>query len=206
VKPGDAANTTTGPPGSKSGDQSGDPLPVDGDGAGHGAPKHLLGRRVQPGSSHGEWLRGRACSSPRPAAGATIQFGNFVGSIQCSAADHVLDRDCSMRRDPGPRMSTGTTSPSFEVECNQCTEVPGWPAITNASTGHGEPALSLGPLRDLHRGEKNLTQLDRTQLPQRQSAAPLGTWTECRAEPERPPASATAPTGAPYVLGVAYHY
>ena len=177
-------------------------LPVDGDRPRRTAPRARYSGVELTWQHIMENGFGTACSSPRPAPAATTSSATSSGAIN-AAPPTTFSIGLLYEKGPWARTSTGTTSRASPPDCSQCTEVPGMACdLRCLRLGHGEPALPLlARLRDLRRGQEP-EQLDRTQLPQRQSALPWAPGQNVGAS-ESGTGIGYSAYGRTYVLGLA---
>jgi iron complex outermembrane recepter protein len=132
------------------------------------------------------------------------QFGNFVGSIN-AAPPTTFSIGLLYEKGPWATDVNWDHQSSFEVECNQCTEVPGWPAITNAFDWVTASLHYHWGRFEIYTEGKNLTNsIARSYL----NGNPLLPWA-----PGQNVGQSLSGTGIgyssygrTYVLGVAYHY
>src|SRR5580658_2822713 len=99
-------------------------------GPGEWRREHLLRHRAHLAVHHGEWLRDpyRLHGDPNPQLRPVRQLR---GGHQCGAPDHLLHRT-ALREGAVERGRQLGPPVELHGSCNQCTEVPGWPAISYA--------------------------------------------------------------------------
>jgi iron complex outermembrane receptor protein len=132
------------------------------------------------------------------------QFGNFVGSIN-AAPPTTFSIGLLYEKGPWAMDVNWDHQSSFEAECSQCTEVPGWPAITNAFDWVTASLHYHWGRFEIYTEGKNLTNsIARSYL----NGNPLLPWA-----PGQNVGQSLSGTGIgyssygrTYVLGVAYHY
>jgi len=133
------------------------------------------------------------------------QYGNFVGSIN-AAPPTTFSIGLLYEKGPWAADVNWDHQSSYEVACSQCTEVPGWPAISDSFDwvtaslhyhfGHGFEVYTEG---------KNLTNaMARSYL----NGNPLLPWAPGQSvgQSESGTGIGYSAYGRTYVLGVAYHY
>ncbi len=132
------------------------------------------------------------------------QFGNFVGSIN-AAPPTTFSIGLLYEKGPWATDVNWDHQSSFEAECNQCTDVPGWPAITNAFDWVTASLHYHWGRFEIYTEGKNLTNsIARSYL----NGNPLLPWA-----PGQNVGQSLSGTGIgyssygrTYVLGAAYHY
>jgi iron complex outermembrane receptor protein len=132
------------------------------------------------------------------------QFGNFVGSIN-AAPPTTYSIGLLYEKGPWAADVNWDHQSSFEVACSQCTEVPGWPAISDAFDWVTASLHYHWGRFEIYTEGKNLTNsIARSYL----NGNPLLPWA-----PGQEVGQSLSGTGIgyssygrTYVLGVAYHY
>jgi iron complex outermembrane recepter protein len=132
------------------------------------------------------------------------QFGNFVGSIN-AAPPTTFSIGLLYEKGPWAADVNWDHQSSFEVACSQCTEVPGWPAISDAFDWVTASLHYHWGRFEIYTEGKNLTNsIARSYL----NGNPLLPWA-----PGQEVGQSLSGTGIgyssygrTYVLGVAYHY
>ena len=126
------------------------------------------------------------------------QFGNFVGAINAAPPTTFT---IGLLYDKGPigrRMSTGITSRASLPNATECTEVPGWPAITDAFDWvTASLHYRFGNGFEIYTEGKNLQQLDRRAAISTATRSCLGRPARTVGGSDSGTGSATAPTAAP---------
>ena len=132
------------------------------------------------------------------------QFGNFVGSIN-AAPPTTFSIGLLYEKGPWATDVNWDHQSSFEAECNQCTDVPGWPAITNAFDWVTASLHYHWGRFEIYTEGKNLTNsIARSYL----NGNPLLPWAPGQSVGQSLSGTGIGYSsyGRTYVLGVAYHY
>jgi iron complex outermembrane receptor protein len=133
------------------------------------------------------------------------QYGNFAGAIN-AAPPTTFSIGLLYEKGPWAADVNWDHQSSFESECSQCTEVPGWPAISNAFDWvTASLHYHFGRGFEVYTEGKNLTNsVARTYL----NGNPLLPWAPGQniGQSSSGVGYGYSAYGRTYVLGVAYHY
>ena len=180
-----------------------------GNGALHAVPMdHLCaGQRRQerpstasssPGSTSWTTASVRTCSTRTPGAKATIRTATASAPINAVAADDLVGRAAFTKRDRFSADVNWDYAASYQSYCSQCTEVPGWPAISSpfqwlTASAHYTVYQGISGVRRRQESHR----LGRAHLSQRQPLVAVGARAERRSERERRGRTGTALTAEP---------
>ena len=132
------------------------------------------------------------------------QFGNFVGSIN-AAPPTTYSIGLLYEKGPWAADVNWDHQSSFEIACSQCTEVPGWPAYSDAFDWLTASLHYHWGRFEIYTEGKNLTNaVARSYL----NGNPLLPWAPGQLTGESLSGTGVGYSayGRTYVLGVAYHY